>query len=222
MGLFLLLVLKLPNKYQRSLFFNNILFKYHFNRTASLYLITQKLSSGNMELIAFLPFILRFSKMLMLLNKRIKVHTYTHPRTHFYMQTKCLQPLVRPPSIAFVTSRRKNDSCIVPTYSSSVTGTQKFRMNNDASWMTEDEGEEEDEEEERGYRRIRDDCQAPSSQIHCFNQSPKGIKWSAVTLPCLYWSRYSIGKQGSGPDRGQSPVECGDSDIPPSGPSSQG
>ena len=162
-----------------------------------------------MELIAFLPFILRFSKMLMLLNKRIKVHTYTHPRTHFYMQTKCLQPLVRPPSIAFVTSRRKNDSCIVPTYSSSVTGTQKFGMNNDASWMKEDEGEE-DEEEERGYRRIRDDCQAPSSQIHCFNQSPKGIKWSVVLLPCSTFLGFHGGKQGSSPDRGQSPVEWGD------------
>ena len=51
-------------------------------------------------------------------------------------------------------------------------------MNNDTSWMKEDEEEEEDEDKdedeekggqvERGYRRIGDDCHAPFSQIHCF------------------------------------------------------
>ena len=40
------------------------------------------------------------------------------------------------------------------------------------------------------------------------NQFPKGIKWSAVPLP--YFSLLAFGKQGSSPDKGQSPVEWGD------------
>ena len=48
------------------------------------------------------------------------------------------------------------------------------------------------------------------------NESPKGIKWSAVPLPCLtkvfqfdgFW--FSLLKQGNGPGRGRSPVEWGD------------
>ena len=39
----------------------------------------------------------------------------------------------------------------------------------------------------------------------------KGIKWSVVPLPCFsLWPKSSFGKQGSGPDRGQSPVEWED------------
>ena len=47
-------------------------------------------------------------------------------------------------------------------------------------------------------------------------QSPKGIKWSAVPLPCLtivfqfVGFEFSLSKQGSGPGRGRSPVEWGD------------
>ena len=59
------------------------------------------------------------------------------------------------------------------------------------------------------------------------NQLPKGIKWSVVPLPCStcvcieFFLCFCGGKQGSGPDRGQSPVEWGDfpyvrTSVPPS------
>ena len=51
-----------------------------------------------------------------------------------------------------------------------------------------------------GYSFVREDSNV--------NQSAKGIKWSAVSLPCF--SLLTFGKQGSGPGRGQSPVEWGD------------
>ena len=46
-------------------------------------------------------------------------------------------------------------------------------------------------------------------------QSPMGIKGSAVPLPCYFFSKWDFigfhrGKWGSGPNRGQSPVEWGD------------
>ena len=41
-------------------------------------------------------------------------------------------------------------------------------------------------------------------------QSPKGIKWSVVPLPCSTVLDFHGGKQGSGPDRRQNPVEWGD------------
>ena len=42
------------------------------------------------------------------------------------------------------------------------------------------------------------------------NQSPKGIKWSAVPLPCSTFLSFHGGKQGSSLNKGQSPVEWGD------------
>ena len=39
------------------------------------------------------------------------------------------------------------------------------------------------------------------------NKSPKGIIWTAVPLPCLVSNIGSLWWQGSGPDRGQCPVE---------------
>ena len=51
-----------------------------------------------------------------------------------------------------------------------------------------------------GYSFVREDSNV--------NQLAKGIKWSAVSLPCF--SLLTFGKQGSGPGRGQSPVEWGD------------
>ena len=60
------------------------------------------------------------------------------------------------------------------------------------------------------------------------NQLPKGIKWSVVPLPCSTFLGFHGGKQGSGPDRGQSPVEWGGFSVCPflssflhSGPASQ-
>ena len=41
------------------------------------------------------------------------------------------------------------------------------------------------------------------------NQLPKGIKWSAVPLPCSTFLGSLGEKQGSGPNRVQSPVEWG-------------
>ena len=65
------------------------------------------------------------------------------------------------------------------------------------------------------------------------NQLPKGIKWSAVPLSCSTFLGSLGGKQGSGPNKGQSPVEWGDFPyvcssvrpsvrmfVPPPGPSS--
>ena len=46
----------------------------------------------------------------------------------------------------------------------------KFKMNNDASWMKEDEQAEEDEEEKEGVAKEeerRDDYQALLGQMHC-------------------------------------------------------
>ena len=54
------------------------------------------------------------------------------------------------------------------------------------------------------------------SSHHIQNQSPKGIKWSAVPLACLtrnfneFFLRILGRKQGSRPDNGQRPVEWGD------------
>ena len=43
------------------------------------------------------------------------------------------------------------------------------------------------------------------------NKKPKGIKWSAVPFALLYFILgFHGGRQGSGTDRGQSPVEWGD------------
>ena len=49
-----------------------------------------------------------------------------------------------------------------------------------------------------------------SMLLYHSNQSPIGIKWSAVPLPCSTFLSFHRGKQGSGPNRGQSPVEWGD------------
>ena len=49
-----------------------------------------------------------------------------------------------------------------------------------------------------------------------WNTPPSGTKWSAVPLPCLTITSQIVGfkffglEQGSGPGRGQSPVEWGD------------
>ena len=53
-------------------------------------------------------------------------------------------------------------------------------------------------------------------QIISDNQSPKGIKWSAVHLPCStcvcieFFLCFCGEKQGSSPDRGRSPIKWGD------------
>ena len=41
-----------------------------------------------------------------------------------------------------------------------------------------------------------------SMLLYHSNQSPIGIKWSAVPLPCSTFLGFHGGKQGSGPDRG--------------------
>ena len=56
----------------------------------------------------------------------------------------------------------------------------------------------------QSYRKVVTTCQDP------INQSPKGIKWSAVPSPCSTFLGSLGRKHGSGPNRGQSPVEWGD------------
>ena len=79
----------------------------------------------------------------------------------------------------------------------------------------------------------------PTSLHHARTSCPKASSGQRYPCPAsLYWPRFSFGKQGSGPDRGRSPVEWGDfpyvrpsvhpsvrpyvrPSVPPSGPSSQ-
>ena len=50
------------------------------------------------------------------------------------------------------------------------------------------------------------------------NKLPKGIKWSAVPLPNSTFLGFLEGKQSSGPNRVQSPVEWGDPARPETQP----